>query len=287
MRRRAAPPAVLFASLTAAVSGLALGGPASAAPVHAIVYFGRAAAGPDAGAAASAPAPGGERLGYVRLPNGVLPIAAPSLDARGEPLLLLEPEPAPTQPADAPADAPVAGAAAEAEQRLYGMRLLPSVLLLKPGARVILRNDDRQPVTLRCPEVPALLPGAAIEPGARITVTLPPSLPPRLSLTSPDYPHLRGLWLAPRGAAARLALGDQGAVGVAKLDLPAGRYRMTLLIGPSVAVERALEVPAKGTEFVVRLAQDAEGAATPAPRGTPTPPTPTGQKAPASSRRRP
>lgn len=265
------------------MSGLVLGGPASAAPVHAIVYFGRTEGGADAGAAASAQAPGSERLGYVRLPNGVLPIAAPSLEARGEPLLLLEPDPAPTEPSDTDA----AGTVGEVEQRLYGMRLLPSVLLLKPGARVVLRNDDRQPVTLRCPEVPTLLPGAAIEPGARITVTLPPSLPPRLSLTSPDYPHLRGLWLAPRGAAARLALGDQGAVGVAKLDVPAGRYRMTLLIGPHVAVERALEVPAKGTEFVVRLVQDGEGAVAPAPRGTPAPPTPTGPKPPASSRRRP
>ena len=82
-------------------------------------------------------------------------------------------------------------------------------------------------------------------------------------------------------------LGDQGAVGVAKLDLPAGRYRMTLLVGSHVAVERELEVTAKGTEFVVRLAQDADGAAAPAPRGTPAPPIPTGQKAPASSRRRP
>lgn len=272
------------------------GGSASAVPVHAIVYFGRTAGGSDAGAAASAqppgsgsgPGAGGDRLGYVRLPNGVLPIAAPSLEARGEPLLLLEPDPAPSEPSDATG----AGAVAEAEQRLYGMRLLPHVLLLKPGARVSLRNDDRQPVTLRCPEAPTLLPSAPIEPGARVTVTLPPSLPPRLSLTSPDYPHLRGLWLVPRGAVARLTLGDQGAVGAAKLELPAGRYKMTLLVGAHVAVERALEVPAKGTEFVVRLAQDGEGAPAPVPRGptaspTQSPPTQTGQKAPASSRRRP
>jgi hypothetical protein len=231
--------------------------------VHAIVYFG--SSGSAAGAATVDEGAGGERLGYVRLPNGVLPIAPPPLDPKADALLLIDPVGA--EPAATPLPASE-GPKEAAEQRLYGMRLLPPLLLVKAGAKVALRNDDRQPVSLRCVEAPALLPSEPLAPGAQITVTVPAG--ETLTITSPDYPHLRGLWLSPRGLATRLSVGDQGSVGVAKLDLPEGRYQLTLLAGSRVLLRRELVVPAKGTEFVVRLPRDGEAASSePPPAGEP------------------
>ena len=56
----------------------------SAAPVHAIVHFRQ---GLGALADTSRPA----KLGYVRVQNGVLPIAPPLQDPRADAVLLLEP----------------------------------------------------------------------------------------------------------------------------------------------------------------------------------------------------
>lgn len=225
-------------------------GPAAAAPVHAIVYFG--ASGPASGSPAIEEA-ASDRIGYVRLPNGVLPIAPPAVDPKADALLLIEPiGDGPALPASEPAKEAL-------EQRLYGMRLAPPVLLVKAGTKVSLRNDDRQPVSLRCAEVPTLFPNEALQPGAQITITAPAA--ETLTITSPDYPHMRGLWLSPRGVSTRLTVGDQGSVGVAKLDLPEGRYQLTLLVGARIALKRELAVPAKGAEFVVRLPRDGEAAA--------------------------
>lgn len=237
---------------------------AAGAPVHAIVYFG--SSGPSSTAAAVEEGAGAsDRLGYVRLPNGVLPIASPAVDPKADALLLIEPI-----GGDATA-LPTSELAKEAaDQRLYGMRLVPAVLMVKAGTRVSLRNDDRQPVSLRCAESPALFPSEALQPGAQITITAPAA--ETLTITSPDYPHLRGLWLSPRGVSTRLAVGDQGTVGVAKLDLPEGRYQLTLLVGTRIAFRRELAVPAKGSEFVVRLPRDGEAAAAgsePPPAGEP------------------
>lgn len=244
--------------------------PAAAAPVHAIVYFG--SSGTSSGAAAEEGA--SDRIGYVRLPNGVLPIASPAVDPKADALVLIDPigpiGPLGSSGGDANA-LPASEAAKEsAEQRLYGMRFAPAVLLVKAGTRVSLRNDDRQPVSLRCAEAPSLFPSEPLQPGAQITITAPAA--ETLTITSPDYPHLRGLWLSPRGVSTRLAVGDQGSVGVAKLDLPEGRYQLTLLVGSKIAFRRELAVPAKGTEFVVRLPRDGEGAAAgsePPPAGEP------------------
>lgn len=235
---------------------------AAGAPVHAIVYFG--SSGPSSGAVAVEEG-ASDRIGYVRLPNGVLPIAPPAVDPKADALLLIEPiggDASGLPTSEPPKEA--------TEQRLYGMRLAPAVLLVKAGTKVSLRNDDRQPVSLRCAEAPTLFPSDALQPGAQVTVTAPAS--ETLTITSPDYPHLRGLWLSPRGVSTRLAVGDQGSVGVAKLDLPEGRYQLTLLIGARIALRRELAVPAKGAEFVVRLPRDGEAAGAgsePPPAGEP------------------
>jgi hypothetical protein len=208
---------------------------ATAAPVHAIVHFRQ-------GLGAIADSNRGTRLGYVRVQNGVLPIAPPLQDPRADAVLVLE--------SPAGLEATPAGPMT-AEVKLYGLRLSPAVSLLAPGATVILRNEDRLPVTLRCPGNPALLPSSPLQPGAKLAVTLPGG--GEFLIDSPEYPHLRGLLLAPHGVASRLTLSEFGTVGVAQLDAPPGAYQAKLLFAGRVAASTPVMVTPSGAEFVLQV----------------------------------
>jgi len=126
-----------------------------------------------------------------------LPIAPPLQDPRADAVLVMEPPVGLASPA---VDPPPAGTTIE--MKLYGLRLSPAVALVPPGIPVILRNEDRLAVTLRCPSNPSLLPNTPLQPGAKLAVTLPG--PGEFVIESPEYPHLGGLLLAPRGIASRL-----------------------------------------------------------------------------------
>ena len=212
---------------------------AIAAPVHAIVHF-RQGLGALADTSRSA------KLGYVRVQNGVLPIAPPLLDPRIDAVLVLE-SPAGLDP---PAVDPLP-AGTTVEVKLYGLRLSPAVVLVPPGVAVVLRNEDRLPVTLRCPSAPSLLPDTPLQPGAKLSLTLPSH--GEFVLTSPEYPHLRGLLLAPRGIASRLTLSEFGTVGIVQLDVPPGAYQAKLLLAGRVAASLPVMVAPSGAEFVLQV----------------------------------
>ncbi len=212
---------------------------ASAAPVHAIVHFRQ-------GLGALADTSRTAKLGYVRLQNGVLPIAPPLADPRVDAVLVLEP------PAGlAPPVTPPVPAGTSIEVKLYGLRFLPAVVLVPPGVSVILRNEDRLPVTLRCPSNTALLPSTPLAPGSKLAVTLPGH--GEFVIESPEYPHLRGLLLAPRGIASRLTLSEYGTVGVAQLDVAPGTYQAKLLFAGRVAASTQVMVAPSGAEFVLQV----------------------------------
>jgi hypothetical protein len=222
-------------------------GAAVAAPVHAIVHFRQ-------GLGALADSNRMARLGYVRVRNGVLPIAPPLQDPRADAVLVLEP-PVGLEPPAAPPAAPTTS-----EVKLYGLRLSPAVAVVAPGATVILRNEDRLPVTLRCVGNPALLPSSPLQPGAKLAVTLPGG--GEFVIDSPEYPHLRGLLLAPRGVASRLTLSEFGTVGVAQVEAPPGAYQAKLMFAGRVAASAPVMVTPSGAEFVLQVP----------PPGAPTPP---------------
>lgn len=228
----------------------------AAAPVHAIVHFRQ---GLGALADTSRPA----RLGYVRVQNGVLPIAPPLQDPRADAVLILEP------PAGLAASAAPAAAAASAplELKLYGLRLLPPVVLATPGATVVVRNEDRLPVTLRCESDKTLLPSTPLQPGAKLAITLPSV--GEFVIDSPEYPHLRGLVLVPRGLASRLTLSEFGTVGVAHLEAAPGVYQAKLLFAGRIAASAAVMVTASGAEFVLQVPPVGTPAAGPAAEGGP------------------
>jgi hypothetical protein len=232
--RRACPLLATSILLTFSAAG------AVAAPVHAIVHFRQ---GLSALADTNRPA----KLGYVRVQNGVLPIAPPLQDPRADAVLMLEP---PAGLAPSPAPAPMAGTPA-IEIKLYGLRLSPAVVLVPPGASVILRNEDRLPVTLRCASAPTLLPSTALQPGAKLAVTLPSR--GEFAIDSPEYPHLRGLLLAPRGFASRLTLSEFGTVGVAHLEVPPGTYQAKILLAGRVAASTQVMVAPSGVEFMLQV----------------------------------
>lgn len=211
----------------------------SAAPVHAIVHFRQ---GLGALADTSRPA----KLGYVRVQNGVLPIAPPLQDSRADAVLILEP------PAGLEASAaPPAPASAPLEVKLYGLRLLPAVVLASPGATVSVRNEDRLPVTLRCTGDKLLLPSTPLQPGAKLSITLPTV--GEFVIDSPEYPHLRGLLLVPRGLASRLTISEFGTVGVARLEAAPGVYQAKLLFAGRIAASAPVMVTASGAEFVLQV----------------------------------
>lgn len=227
----------------------------AAAPVHAIVHFRQ---GLGALADTSRPA----RLGYVRVQNGVLPIAPPLQDPRADAVLILEP------PAGLAASAaPAAAASAPLELKLYGLRLLPPVVLATPGATVVVRNEDRLPVTLRCESDKMLLPSTPLQPGAKLAITLPSV--GEFVIDSPEYPHLRGLVLVPRGLASRLTLSEFGTVGVAHLEAAPGVYQAKLLFAGRIAASAAVMVTASGAEFVLQVPPVGTPAAGPAAEGGP------------------
>lgn len=207
--------------------------------MHAIVHFRQ---GLGALADTSRPA----RLGYVRVQNGVLPIAPPLQDPRADAVLVLEP-PVGLQPSAAPPPA----ASEPIEVKLYGLRFSPAVVLAAPGATVSLRNEDRLPVTLRCPSDQTLLPGTPLAPGAKLTITLPSH--GEFVIDSPEYPHLRGVLLAPRGIASRLTLSEFGTVGVTHLEAPPGVYLAKLLLAGRIAASTQVMVGASGAEFVMQV----------------------------------
>ena len=212
---------------------------ASAAPVHAIVHFRQ-------GLGALADTSRSVKLGYVRVQNGILPIAPPLQDPRVDAVLVLEPPVALEPPA---ADPVPPGTTVEI--KLYGLRLSPAVVLVPPGVPVILRNEDRLPITLRCLREPSLLPSTPLSPGAKLAVTLPSR--GEFVIDSPEYPHLRGLLLAPRGIATRLTLSEFGTVGVAHLEVPPGAYQAKLLFGGRVAASLPVMVAPSGAEFVLQV----------------------------------
>ena len=224
--------------------------------MHAIVHFRQ---GLGALADTSRPA----RLGYVRVQNGVLPIAPPLQDPRADAVLILEP-PAGLASSAAPA---AAAASAPLELKLYGLRLLPPVVLATPGATVVVRNEDRLPVTLRCESDKTLLPSTPLQPGAKLAITLPSV--GEFVIDSPEYPHLRGLVLVPRGLASRLTLSEFGTVGVAHLEAAPGVYQAKLLFAGRIAASAAVMVTASGAEFVLQVPPVGTPAAGPAAEGGP------------------
>lgn len=223
----------------------------AAAPVHAIVHFRQ---GLGALADSSRPA----KLGYVRVQNGVLPIAPPLQDPRADAVLVLEP-PVGLQASVTPAPA----ATEPIEVKLYGLRFSPAVVLAAPGAKVVLRNEDRLPVTLRCASDKTLIPSAPLQPGAKLTITLPSH--GEFVIDSPEYPHLRGLLLAPRGIASRLTLSEFGTVGVAHVDAPPGVYLAKLLLGGRIASSTQVMVTPSGAEFVMQVPPPGPAAAAASP----------------------
>lgn len=228
---------ILIATSAALCLGAARVG---AAPVHAIVHFRQ---GLGALADTSRPA----KLGYVRVQNGVLPIAPPLQDPRADAVLILEP-PAGLEASAAPPPAP---ASAPLELKLYGLRLQPAVVLASPGDTVIVRNEDRLPVTLRCAGDKTLLPSTPLQPGAKLAITLPSV--GEFIIDSPEYPHLRGLLLVPRGLASRLTVSEFGTVGVAHLEAAPGVYQAKLLFAGRIAASAPVMVTASGAEFVLQV----------------------------------
>lgn len=241
--------AVLIGVVTLVLTGSATR--LAAAPVHAIVHFRQGL-----GALADSNRPA--RLGYVRVQNGVLPIAPPLQDPRADAVLVLEP------PVGLQGSMPPAPAASEPiEVKLYGLRFSPAVVLAAPGATVILRNEDRLPVTLRCRSDQTLLPGTPLQPGAKLTVTLPSH--GEFVIDSPEYPHLRGLLLAPRGIASRLTLSEFGTVGVAHVEAPPGVYLAKLLLAGRIAASTQVMVAPSGAEFVMQVPPPGPAAAAAGP----------------------
>lgn len=239
---------ILIATSTAVLTASAA--VAAAAPVHAIVHFRQ-------GLGALADSRRTAKLGYVRVQNGVLPIAPPLQDPRVDAVLVLEP-PVGLQ------SAPPPPSPAAIEVKLYGLRLSPAVVLAAPGATVILRNEDRLPVTLRCPSDKTLLPSTPLLPGAKLAVTLPGT--GEFVIDSPEYPHLRGVLLAPRGIASRLTLSEFGTVGVAQLDAPPGAYLAKLLFAGRIAASAQVMVTPSGAEFVLQVPPPGSAAAPAAPK---------------------
>ena len=109
----------------------------------------------------------------------------------------------------------------------------------------------RLPVTLRCPSSPTLLPSTPLQPGAKLAVTLPSR--GEFVIESPEYPHLRGFLMTPRGIASRLTLSEFGTVGVATLEAPPGTYQAKLWFAGRVAASLPLLVAPSGAEFVLQV----------------------------------
>lgn len=222
--------------------------PASAAPVRATVLF-----------------PAEETVhkpGYLRVQNGILPIALPHHDPRGEAVVVLLPQSgaAPSPPAEA--------TRASYELKLSGLRLVPSVVAAPPGATVVLRNEDRVPHNLSCPSAAALLPAKPLPPGGKLSITLPAE--GELQIVSADYPHLTGLLLVTRGAASRVELAIGGQQGTAQLDVPEGSYQAKLFYQHRFIASEPVTVTAKGAEVTLSAPVPANAhppASAPAPRG--------------------
>ena len=209
---------------------------ASAAPLLAVVHF-----QPSTGELLESTRT--SRLGYVRTENGVLPIAPPLLDPRKDALLVLVPQGDKTPALTTPA------APTSVELRLYGLRILPAVSVVAAGATVTIRNEDRLPLTLRCPQAPSLLPKEPLPPGGKLQVTLPPGA--EFTVESPDYPHLRASLLNPSGLATKLNISELGTVGLSRLDIPAGDYEAQVLLAGRVTSTQKLTIGAQGAELVM------------------------------------
>lgn len=219
---------------------------AGAAPLRIVVHF-------RPPAESSAQRPARPPLGYLRLPSGVLPIAAPIFDPRPEAILLLTPE-AGTAPPPAPPAKPV-------ELSIYGQRITPAQVALPVGAQLTLRNDDRITYTLHRPQAlsaanPPLFSDTQLSPGARVTV--PVAAAGEHVFASKDHPHTTALLVAlrPGEQASSLELGPARETGVARFEAPEGRYTLTLLLGLRAAAQQAVTLDARGTEATFNAPSD-------------------------------
>lgn len=219
---------------------------AGAAPLRIVVHF-------RPPAESSAQRPARPPLGYLRLPSGVLPIAAPIFDPRPEAILLLTPE-AGTAPPPAPPAKPV-------ELSIYGQRITPAQVALPVGAQLTLRNDDRITYTLHRPQAlsaanPPLFSDTQLSPGARVTV--PVAAAGEHVFASKDHPHTTALLVAlrPGEQASSLELGPARETGVARFEAPEGRYTLTLLLGLRAAAQQAVTLDGRGTEATFNAPSD-------------------------------
>lgn len=180
-----------------------------------------------------------ERHGYVCVENGTLPVVPPRRDPRRDALLLLEPSEgsAEAKPGAKPA------ASKDVAIRIFGLRFLPEIVAVPPGAQVVFRNDDRLPVTLVSSEAPRLFPNASLPPGATLSVVTPPGVN-TLSVRVLEQPQMRATLLTPRGPYRHLKWSQSGEVGVVEMDLPPGVYMARVFFAHHYVASQSLTVPA-------------------------------------------
>lgn len=229
MERRITDPRVL----AIAALWLCLGGTAEAGTVRGAVQF------PDE-------VKGGalRHGGYWRVPNGVLPVAPPLHDVRADAVVVLVPE--------GEGGGAEARPKARAEIHLSGLRMVPPVSVVAPGATVTLQNDDRLEHALLCPS--GALPRQSVPAGGKVSLSLPKA--GEYVLGSEELPHLAGAVLVlERALVARVEPG-----GTFSLEAPQGRYAARVFWRGAYGPSESLQVPESGVELRLK-------AAAPAPKG--------------------
>ena len=203
------------------------------------------------------PRPSGppKTVGYVCVENGVLPIAPPHRDPRREAIVVLQPV-QPDGGGDEQAARPTSPGAPpkSVNIRIFGMRFLPEVVAVPPGAQVVLRNDDRLPVTLQSREAPRLFAAAALPPGGTLVLAPPSGDSGTISISSAEYPQMRATLLVPRGPHRVVKWSPGGEAGVAELEVAPGVYQARLFFAHHYVASQAVSVPESGTEVVLRAA---------------------------------
>ncbi len=161
-------------------------------------------------------------LGYVLQPNGMLPIGPPVSDPRREAVIEVFAAQAQTPRPDL--RSLVRAPPQTQTLTILGQRFLSHLLLLAQDGVLLLRNDDTTEHTVEL--VPALVRWPSVRLGPKETVSLRMPQADTLKLSLRTQPFEQATVYAPPHPAMHLALGPTRTMGVARFDVPPGRYRL-------------------------------------------------------------
>jgi plastocyanin len=186
---------------------------------------------------------------YWRVPNGVLPVLPASQDVRTESVVVLYPQGTVTGAQVAAAEAQEQKGPVKLEMKLSGLKLIPPVVVVTPGATVTLRNEDRQDheINFICNPTGAVAPRQTIAGGETATLTFDKQ--GDCVLHSTEFAHLTGAVLVvDRGFYGRL-----DASGAFQFDAPEGHYLARLFFRGSFAASQTIDVLAEGLELTLKV----------------------------------